>query len=258
MKTFTVALNHLTLKLFKENGCTTMGDWLWVYNAADVVPFIEAFKKMAEQYYTDKIDICKDAVSISAVSMTCVLELYSPEGICHLCRDKQEELQHCSCNGALKCGDYCEECQSDKQALEKCECEKAAVYELLRTGMVGGPAQVFTRYHENNITCIRFYVYGEKGKLTKGIIGYDANGLYLYCSGDVMPCGKETLVVNKKPFEQKRIAKFSRGFLRGKVFGFVQVDIEVPDDLYDKFTEMSPLFVVQEIPDCAIPEKMKI
>ena len=75
MKTFTVALNHLTSKLFKENGCTTMGDWLRVYNAADVAPFIEAFKKMAEQYYTDKIDMCKDAVSISAVSMTYVLEL---------------------------------------------------------------------------------------------------------------------------------------------------------------------------------------
>ena len=158
----------------------------------------------------------------------------------------------------MKCGGYCEECQSDKQVLEKCECEKAAVYELLRTGMAGGPAQVFTRYHEKNITCIRFYVCGEKGKLTKGIIGYDANGLYLYCSGDVMLCGKETLVVNKKPFEQKRIAKFSRGVLRGKVFGIVKVDIEVPDDLYDKFSEMPPLFFVREIPDCAIPEEMKI
>ena len=28
------------LKLFKENDCTTMGDWLRVYNVADVVPFI--------------------------------------------------------------------------------------------------------------------------------------------------------------------------------------------------------------------------
>ena len=101
-------------------------------------------------------------------------------------------------------------------------------------------------------------MYGEKDKLTKGIIGYDANGLYLYCSGDVMTCGKETLVVNKKPFEQKRIAKFSRGVLRGKVFGILKVDIEVPDDLYDKFSEMPPLFFVQEIPDCAIPEEMKI
>ena len=68
------------LKLFKENDCTTMG---------------EAFRKMAGQYYPDKIDVCKDAVSIPGISMTYVLnksleknkklELYSPGGICHLC-----------------------------------------------------------------------------------------------------------------------------------------------------------------------------
>ena len=170
------------LKLFKGNDCTTMGDWLRVYNVADVVPFIEAFRKMAGQYYPDKIDVCKDAVSIPGISMTYVLnksleknkklELYSPGGICHLCRDIREELQHCSCNGALKCGGYCEECQLDMQALEKCGCEKAAVYELLRTGMVGGPAQVFTRYHEEDITHIRSHVYGKKSKLTKAVIGF--------------------------------------------------------------------------------------
>ena len=98
------------LKLFKENDCTTMGDWLRVYNVADVVPFIEAFRKMAGQYYSDKIDVCKDAVSIPGISMTYVLiksleknkklELYSPRGICHLCRDNREELQHCRYNGA--------------------------------------------------------------------------------------------------------------------------------------------------------------
>ena len=83
-------------------------------------------------------------------------------------------------------------------ALEKCGCEKTAVYELLRTGMVGGPALVFTGYHEKNITRIRSHMYEEKRKLTKGIVVYDANALYLYCSGDVMPWGKDTLVVNKK------------------------------------------------------------
>ena len=41
-----------------------MGDWLRICNAADVVPFIEVFRKMAGQYYPDKIDVCKDAVSI--------------------------------------------------------------------------------------------------------------------------------------------------------------------------------------------------
>ena len=64
------------LKLFKANDCTTMGDWLQVYNVADVVPFIEAFKKMAGQYYPDKIDICKDAVSIPGISVTYVLNKY--------------------------------------------------------------------------------------------------------------------------------------------------------------------------------------
>ena len=109
-----------------------MGNWLWVYGVADVVPFIEAFRKVAGQYYPDKIDVCKNAVGIPGISMTYVLnksleknkklELCSPGVICHLCRDKREELQHCSCNGALKSGGYCEECQLDEQALETCEC----------------------------------------------------------------------------------------------------------------------------------------
>ena len=101
-------------------------------------------------------------------------------------------------------------------------------------------------------------MYGEESKLTKEVIGYDASALYLYCSGDVMPCGKDTLVVNKKLFDQKRIAKFSKDVLKGKILGFAQVDIAVPDEVYDKFSEMVTLFIVQEIPDCDIPEKMKI
>ena len=56
-----------------NNNYTTMGYLLRVYNLADVLPFIEAFRKMAGQYYPDKIDICKDAVSIPGISITCVL-----------------------------------------------------------------------------------------------------------------------------------------------------------------------------------------
>ena len=72
-----------------------------------------------------------------------------------------------------------------------------------------------------------------------------------------MPCGKDMLVVNKKLLDQKRIAKFSKDVLKEKVFGFAQVDIEVPDEL-DKFSEMPLLFVVQKILVCAIPEGIKI
>ena len=60
------------------------------------------------------------------------------------------------------------------------------VKRLLRTGMVGGPAQVFTRNHEKDITRKIFHVYGEKDKLIKVLIGYDANSLYLYCSGNAL------------------------------------------------------------------------
>ena len=45
--------------------------------------------------------------------------------------------------------------------------------------------------------------------------------------------------------------------MKGKVIGFAQVGIEVPDELYNKFSEMPSLFVVQEILDCNIPEKME-
>ena len=47
-----------------------MGDWLQLYNVEDVVPFIEAFRKMAGLYYTDKIVICKHAIGVSGMSMT--------------------------------------------------------------------------------------------------------------------------------------------------------------------------------------------
>ena len=80
-------------KLFKENDCTTMGDWFCEFNVADVVPFIEAFRKMSEQYYPDKFDVCKNTVGIRGIPMTYKLnksleknkrlELYSTGGICH-------------------------------------------------------------------------------------------------------------------------------------------------------------------------------
>ena len=50
-----------------------MGDWRRAYNVVDVVPFIEAFRKMAKHYYPDKTDLCKDTVCIQGISMTYVL-----------------------------------------------------------------------------------------------------------------------------------------------------------------------------------------
>ena len=58
--------------------------------------------------------------------------------------------------------------------------------------------------------------------------------------------GQDALVVNTKLFGQNWIAKFSKDVLKVKSFGFEQVDIDVPDELYDKFSEMASLSVVQE------------
>ena len=55
-----------------------------------------------------------------------------------------------------------------------------------------------------------------------------------------------------------QIQTFERDVLENKFFGFAQVDIEVPHNLKDKFSEMPPLFVVDEIPDNCIPEEMKL
>ena len=48
-----------------------MGDWLGVCNAADIVSFFEALKKMTEQHYPEKIDVCKDGVCISSSTSVC-------------------------------------------------------------------------------------------------------------------------------------------------------------------------------------------
>ena len=37
------------------------------------MPFNEAFRKMAEIYCPDKIDVCKDAVRVPGISMTYAL-----------------------------------------------------------------------------------------------------------------------------------------------------------------------------------------
>jgi len=65
-----------------------------------------------------------------------------------------------------KCEDY-EVCEACDKVKDECKvCGKNRVYELLRTGMVGWPTIVF---------------------------------LYLYCSGGVLPCGKERFEKVKSP-----------------------------------------------------------
>ena len=95
------------------------------YNKYDVIPFVEALDKTRQLYYLDKIDILKDAVSISGVSMTYVLnrstkteksiELYGPGGLCDKCRTKDADCKACDCPGSVGSGEFCTDCLADKK-----------------------------------------------------------------------------------------------------------------------------------------------
>ena len=238
---------------FHKRGCVTMKDWLKEYNLADVEPFIEALEKTREQYYPDEIDLLKDAVSIPGISMTYVLnkalkmkkksdpDLFAPGEPCKC---------ECSSDDCQKKG--CEKC---KEIRDNCKiCTKNEAYEMLTTGMIGGPSIVFCRHAEAGVSKIRSHIYREEdAKICRSVQGLDANSLYLFCSGQEMPCGKEK-VFHCDPEEKNEIIK---NVLNDKLFGFFEVDIEVPEQKRKRFSEFCPLFVISEVPEDQIPQHMK-
>ena len=235
---------------FSKRGCVSMKDWLKEYNLADVKPFIEALEKTREQYYPDEIDLLKDAVSIPGISMMYVLNEA-------LKRKKYSEPdffapgEPCKC----KCSDDCEKagCEKCREISKDCKiCTKNEAYEMLTTGMIGGPSIVFCRYAEAGVSQIRSHIY-EDAKTCRAVLGLDANSLYLFCSGQEMPCGKEK-VFQANPEEKDKLIQ---NVLNDKLFGFFQVDIEVPEQLLDKFSEFSPLFILSEVREDQIPQHMQ-
>ena len=238
---------------FSKRGCVTMKDWLKEYNLADVTPFIEALEKTREQYYPDEIDLLKDAVSIPGISMMYVLnealkrkkcsepDLFAPGEPCK-----------CECSSD-DCGKT-EGCEKCKEIRDNCKiCTKNEAYEMLKTGMIGGPSIVFCRYGEAGVSKIRSHIYSEKAKTCRSVHGLDSNSLYLFCSGQEMPCGKEK-VFKCNPEEQDEIIQ---NVLNDKLFGFFEVDIEVPEQKRKCFSEFCPLFVISEVPEDQIPQHMK-
>ena len=172
---------------------------------------------------------------------------------------------------------YCKRCSDDcqKEECEKCKeifdgnckiCTKNEAYEMLTTGMIGGPSIVFCRYAEAGVSKIRSHIYSRSeagakliadAKICRSVQGLDANSLYLFCSGQEMPCGKEKVFHCDTRERGKSEAELIQNVLNDKLFGFFQVDIEVPDQLRDKFSEFCPLFVISEVPEERIPQHIK-
>ena len=206
-------------RVFRERGMQVFGDWLEYYNNLDVSPFLEALVKMRDFYTALGIDIFKDAVSLPGVSMQYILR------------------------GTLS--------GSNAPVLYAPGPE---AYAMLKGAVVGGPSLVFTRKHVAGQTRIRSHKH-EETRVTKRILGFDANSLYPSTMLHDMPCGQGRVVHYEAPWQAAQELPFK--LVTGQWFGFAEVDIEVPRDLWEKFEEFPPFFINQAVPDEGVPQHME-
>ena len=132
-----------------DNQMTTMRDYLIWYNNRDVTPFLDAIAKQAGFYKHQNIDMFKDGISVPGLSLL------------HLFNDLPNDTNFVTFNRT----------NSD-------------LHKLVKDNIVGGPAIIFHRYHEKNVTRIR-----GGSELCRKVVGYDANALYLWAIMQDMPTG---------------------------------------------------------------------
>jgi hypothetical protein len=136
------------------------------------------------------------------------------------------------------------------------------VFYKIKHNIVGGPSIVYHRYHEVGQTKInrvhynqqsKQWCYNEDGKNVEKIVGYDANSLYLHCLEQDQLCGKlewipaeEQPETNAQKNWQEKMSNLTTvtrwiQFL-SEFFGLLEVDLQVPEDKYEYFGEMPPIF----------------
>ena len=135
--------------VWRNNQMTTMRDYLVWYNNRDVTPFLEAIAKQFAFYHDRGIDMFKDGIIVPGLSLL------------HLFNDLPNDTYFTVFNRT----------NSD-------------LHELVKDNIVGGPAIIFHRYHEKNVTRIR-----GGSEPCRSIVGYHANALYLWALIQDMPTG---------------------------------------------------------------------
>ena len=135
--------------VWRNNGMTTLHDYLVWHNNRDVTPFLEAIAKQFAFYHDRGIDMFKDGISVPGLSLL------------HLFNDLPNDTYFTVFNRT----------NSD-------------LHKLVKDNIVGGPAIIFHRYHEKDVTKIR-----GGGETCRSIVGYDANALYLWALMQDMPTG---------------------------------------------------------------------
>ena len=260
-------------------------DWLRHYNDADVIPALMALEKQIEINAKKGIDPFTDNASISGATQNYVLNktirlnkhnkdfpgLYAPGEKCiHFCKNCSSHtnkkcsacnyiLKKCDCSENNRClkRHSCKTCLKIYRSISCKDCDTVVKdctictddleHRILKKGCNGGPAIIFKRYVKAGKTKIR------DGKhLCKCVVGVDANSLYLYDTGQVMPCGKGKVIDYKN-----NVDKFIDNVLSDRFFGFATINIHVPENLKDKFKDIAPLFINAEIPKEFLSDDMK-
>ena len=135
--------------VWRDNGMETLREYLIWYNNRDVTPFLQAIDKQFAFYRDRDIDMFKDGISVPGLSLL------------HLFNDLPNDTYFVTFNRT----------NSD-------------LHQLVKDNIVGGPAIIFHRYHEKNVTQIR-----GGGEMCRSIVGYDANALYLWAIMQDLPTG---------------------------------------------------------------------
>ena len=135
--------------VWRDNGMETLREYLIWYNNRDVTPFLDAISKQAAFYHNRHIDIFKDGISVPGLALSYMFNDLPPNTFFTVFNETSKDLHH-----------------------------------LVKDNIVGGPAIIFHRYHEKDVTKIR------RGRETcRKIVGYDANALYLWALMQDMPTG---------------------------------------------------------------------
>ena len=135
--------------VWHDNQMKTMRDFLVWYNNRDVIPFLQAIDKQFVFYQQHNIDMFKDGICVPGLSLL------------HLFNDLPNDTYFTVFNRTNR-----------------------DLHKLVKDNIVGGPAIIFHRYHEKDVTKIR-----GGSELCRKIVGYDANALYLWAIMQDMPTG---------------------------------------------------------------------
>ena len=136
-------------RLWRENKWTSIGDYLEYYNNLDVGPFVTAIERMQKFYFDKHIDLFKCPISIPGISRQLLFREAAKENV----------------------------------SFASILIDDEDLYYTFKRNIFGGPSIVFRRKHIAGKTLLH------DKKLCSSILGFDANGLYVYCIDQEMPCG---------------------------------------------------------------------